>query len=90
MRSRRLNQKGNMQLIVFLIIMVGIIVGVYLVQQRTNFLPKASGPYNAYQNTNQTINNTNDLDKNLNELESIDINQLDKGISENNSDAYSF
>lgn len=91
MRKRRLNQKGNMQLIVALIIIVAIITGVYLVQQRTNFLPKASSPYNTYQNTsNQTINNPSDLDKTLNELESTDVNQIDQGLNENNSNASSF
>lgn len=92
MRKRRLNQKGNMQLIVVVIIIVAVIIGVYLVQQRTNFLPKASSPATTTsQNTGgQTINNANDLDKNLNELESTDINQFDQGLSENSSDASSF
>lgn len=91
MRKRRLNQKGNMQLIVVVIIIMAVIIGVYLVQQRTNFLPKASSPATTSQNTGgQTINNANDLDKNLNELESTDINQLDQGLSENSSDASSF
>lgn len=73
-----------MRLIVFIIIIVGIVSGVYLVQQRTNFLPKASSPYKT------AINNVSDLDKTLNELGSTDVNQLDKGISDNNSDASAF
>ncbi|HLD01775.1 MAG TPA: hypothetical protein VJC10_02765 [Patescibacteria group bacterium] len=76
-----------MQLIVVVIIIVAVITGVYLVQRRTNFLPKASMP--SY-TSGQSINSASDLDKNLNDLENTDINQLDQGLSENSSDASSF
>lgn len=38
------NQKGIAQVLVLVLILGGIVAGVYLVQQRTNLLPKASGP----------------------------------------------
>lgn len=86
MKNNLINQKGNMQLIIIVIIIVAIALGVYLVQQRTSLLPKAYSP----KNTSQTIDSSSDLERNLNELENTNINQLDQGISENNSDVNSF
>ena len=39
---QNLNQKGFAQILVLLLLLAGIAVGVYLVQQKTNFLPKAN------------------------------------------------
>lgn len=78
------NQKGNLQLIVLIIILLAVGAGVYLVQQRTNILPKA------YDNNVQTINNVSDLNKTFNELEGTNINQLDQMLEKNNSDTATF
>ena len=78
-----INQKGIAQLILLVIIVGALIVGVYLVKQKTNLLPKASSPYG-------TINTEKDLERTQSELNSVDTNQLDQGINENASDASGF
>jgi hypothetical protein len=80
------SQKGNMQLLVLIIIVFAALVGVYLVQQRTNFLPKAGFDQST---TYQSINSSGDLDKALNDVNSADLNQVDQGINQTGSDASS-
>ncbi|OGG27249.1 hypothetical protein A2960_00315 [Candidatus Gottesmanbacteria bacterium RIFCSPLOWO2_01_FULL_39_12b] len=85
------NQNKKTQLIVFVIIIVVIVTVIYYIQQAKNYLPQASPPDSTYQNTSiQTVNSVSDLDKTLTELESSDINQIDQGLSENDSDASNF
>lgn len=85
------NQNGKTQLIVFVIIIVVILAGIYFIQQGKSNLSKDFLPDNTSQITgNQTVKNASDLDKTLNELESTDLNQIDQGLNENISDASNF
>ena len=85
-------QKGNINLIIILIIAVAIIMGVYLVQQRTNYLPKASiNPSTSNPaTTSSAIQNDNCLMVTSNQLDQTDLDALDKDLSQNDQDLANF
>lgn len=91
------NQRGNIPLVVIIIvIVVGLIIGVYLVQQRTNLLPKAKSPkpspYQATQVTPpaQTIQNDGDLTRVGQELDNENLDVIDAQLTQNDNDLGSF
>lgn len=91
------NQRGNIPLVVIIIvIVVGLIIGVYLVQQRTNLLPKAKSPGQpAYQPTQvtqpaQTIQNDSDLTRVGQELDGENLDVIDAQLTQNDIDLNSF
>lgn len=93
----RVNQKGNVLLIIILIIIViGLVLGVYLVQQRTNLLPKAKSPkpspYQATQVTPsaQPIQNDGDLTRVEQELDNENLEVIDAQLTQNDNDLGSF
>lgn len=86
------NQRGNLQLVIILVVLVvGLILGVYLVQQKTNLLPKAA-PATPITQLDQTtsIKNDSDLMQASSDLDNENLNSIDSGLNENNSDATSF
>lgn len=88
-----INQKGFMQWLVIVIVLVGLVVGVYLVQQRTNLKPKASEyvPVNTYQSTQDaSIQDDSDLMKELDDLESVNVDADDDVLTQNDADLDSF
>lgn len=86
------NQRGNMQLAAVVILIVGVLVGIYLVQQRTNLLPKAASPgrYTYQPTPSQNIQNDNDLVKTSNELDDKNIDSLDQQLGQNDNDLNTF
>lgn len=88
----KIDQKGNVQLVIILIIIVvGLVLSVYLVQRRTNIFPKAAAPTPTYTNTNQTtqqssIKNDSDLLGAASDLDNTDLNTTDSELNQNNSD----
>lgn len=86
------NQRGNMQLLIILLAVVGIVAGVYLVQQKTNFFPKAAAPSSNINRTvsTQAIQNDSDLTAASVDLDSIDLNSIDNSLNQNDSDASNF
>lgn len=78
-------QIGNIQIIVLVILVMGVLSGIYLVQQRTNLLPKAFSPrylWTAPSPTPSTINNDQDLKRVLMELESTNVDLIDINITD--------
>ena len=92
----RVNQKGNILLVIILIIIVvGLVLGVYLVQQRTNLLPKAKSPIQkTYQPTpppaKQTIQNDGDLMRVGDELDGENLEVIETQLIQNDNDLASF
>lgn len=87
------NQRGSIQLvIVVILVLVGLVVGVYLVQQRTNILPKAASPNpQTYQPTSsQTIQTDGDLMKTSDNLDSLNVDGIDSALNQNDSDLNTF
>ncbi|OGE14431.1 hypothetical protein A3F00_00015 [Candidatus Daviesbacteria bacterium RIFCSPHIGHO2_12_FULL_37_11] len=94
------NQKGITQILTILIIVAGLVVGVYLVGQATNLFPKAAGPKPQYIPVNKAIeqitglvppiSTKEDLLNRLQDLENTNLDELNRGINENNSDAAAF
>ncbi len=89
------DQKGIIQIIIIVIILLGIAAGVFLVQQRTNFLPEAAqkkvNPY--LQNLQKQVQKQReiqqieiktyqDLQNSLTDLDQTDPGQLDSNLSE--------
>jgi hypothetical protein len=91
------NQKGNIQLIAAIVIILGVLVGGYLVSQRTNYLPKAGYNSNNWGNsyssktqspvTGQAIKNDDQLMQASQDLDNQNLDQLDKDLNQNTSDA---
>lgn len=72
-----INQKGQIQLVIAAIVIVGLLVAVYLVQNRTNLLPKAGEPENTTQlPAPLVIQNDEDLTKVSDELDAIDVDSV--------------
>lgn len=93
-------QTGIAQVIIIIIVLLGLVAGVYLVQQQTNFFPKAASPKkveNMKKNVpgdeakkGQEIKNKSELGDTLKDLDTTDIDGLGKELSENDIDAASF
>lgn len=78
------SQKGAIQLVVLAVLILGAVSGIYLVQQRTNLLPKAFSPRNLWtfpSSSPSQINNDQDLKRVLMELESTDVDLIDMDIT---------
>lgn len=98
-------QKGIAQILLIIIILVGIAVGVYLVQQNTDFFSDASSKKKEVSQfkknipgqeakkgkaSQEEIKSGNDLKNVLGDLDNTDLNALDKELSQNDSDASGF
>lgn len=99
-------ESGIIQLVVMVILLAGLAVGVYLVKNYTNILPKASEPAMVYpslqplmppsggssENQSQVpvVNSKADLDQTLNNLNTQDLNSMEKDLGQNDSDSQSF
>jgi hypothetical protein len=89
------NQKGSLQLVVVVIIVLGVLVGGYLVSQRTNFLPNAKNnnqtfwqtPHKVNEPKVDAINNDTDLMETADLLESEDIDKMDNDLMQNEKEA---
>lgn len=81
MKTKTLKHKKDIQILYYVIVGLSIVIGVYLVQQQVYFRSEADYPKEV--NTRQIINNDNDLDRNLKELDSFNMSEIDKGVSEN-------
>ena len=82
-------EKGIAQIIIILLIVAGIAVGVYLVQQKTNFLPKAAAPKSG----NVVIRPSPaqpGLEILMTDLDNTNIDEIDKELMQNDIDAASF
>ncbi len=78
------SQKGAIQLVVLAVLILGAVSGIYLVQQRTNLLPKAFSPKNLWiapSSSPSQINNDQDLKRVLMELETTDVDLIDIDIT---------
>lgn len=85
------NQRGNMQLVIILVL-VGIVIAVLLVQQKSNILPKAATPESTINQTDssQVIQNDSDLTKTSDSLDNTDINIIDSSLNQNDTDSSNF
>lgn len=95
-------QKGIAQILIIVLILVGIAVGVYLVQQNTDFFSDAASKKKEVSQSQKTvpgqvakkgeieIKSGQDLQKVLTDLDNTDINAMDQELSQNDSDAASF
>ncbi len=76
----KLNQQGIIHLIPLFILLVGIVAGVYLVQQRTNILPFASEettqPFQSDQNAKPITSETDQIKEIIAKSEFIDQNKI--------------
>lgn len=93
----RVNQKGNvLPIIILIIIVIGLILGVYLVQQRTNLLPKAKSPKSSPAQATrvtppyQPIQNDGDLMRVGQELDKENLEVIDSQLTQNDNDLGSF
>lgn len=87
------SKKNNTFLIASsLIIIIGLIIGVVLVQKQTSLSSKASfNSYSTYKiNTPTTIRNDNDLKSAFNDLDSTDLDSLDYELNRISEDSSSF
>lgn len=82
------NQKGNISLVVIIVVIVGLLVGVYLVQQTTNLLPRAKSP--GQSPSTQAIQSSSDLTRVGQELDGENLEVIDSQLSQNDSDLNSF
>jgi hypothetical protein len=66
-----------------------VVVALYLVNQKTNYLPQATTNYENYEVDEQVpdINAPEDLDAQLDKLDNIDVNQMNSGIINNDADS---
>ena len=78
----------NKEFIVITLIAVGIVFGVYIVQQKTDLFPKASQPVPYEQG--QTIENDTDLRNASYELDVQNIDQIDDYLRRNDADLQIF
>lgn len=93
-----MNQKGFVQLVILSVVIIGLVIGIFLVKEVTDIAPDAkmpiqSQPIQATSNQNDQyppIENENDLLDSLSVLEKEDIDSLGQITSENESDAASF
>ena len=81
------NKKENKNLLYALLIGTAIIIGVLVVKQGTNLLPKAQTPS---QYPYQQIKNNNDLSQASADLDKETFGEIDKGLGQNDSDLTSF
>lgn len=87
------NQRGSIQLVIIgILLLVGLVVGVYLVQQKTNFLPKAAvpNPSTSQSASSQTIQNGSNLTKASTDLDNTDLGSIDNVLNQNDIDASNF
>jgi hypothetical protein len=84
MTNKAINQKGIIQFVVLAIIVVAIIAGVWIIREKTNILPKASGL------EGQTITSTKDLDAVSSDLDSTNMGQFDSDLNQIGSDSTNF
>lgn len=81
------------QIVTFLIICCAIVGGIYLTQQTTFFAPKATVNTQSYQNIKTEvapINSPDDLDQQIENLDSLNLNEIDKVLDSNSADANQF
>lgn len=84
-----MKEKGIAQIIIILLIVAGIAAGVYLVQQKTNLLPKAAAP----KSENVVVRPSpaqSDLETLMTDLDNTNINEMDNELMQNDIDAASF
>lgn len=77
------NQKGNV-LLVLLIIIMAVVVGVYLVGQKTNLFSKTGT------NTLNSIQNDSELKGATAELDNTNMDAIDSELGQNDADLSSF
>ncbi len=80
------NKKDNKNLIYAILIGVALITGVILVRQKMNSLPNTQTSNQTY----QQIENNTDLSQASSDLDKEMIESLDEGLSQNDSDTFSF
>lgn len=95
------SQKGIIQILIIILVLVAIAAGVYEIQKNTDFLPKAA-PLKKETNLQPTIpvgtagseqtiiRNGKDLQTTLNDVDNTDIDAIDQDLSQNDADAASF
>jgi len=73
----------------FVFIALALVAALYLSKQTTIFSPKATTSYQEYvlDTDIQLVENSSDLDSLLQDLESVDIDQMDKDLQENQVDS---
>lgn len=88
-------QKGNIQLILVIILMAALVLVVFLVQKRTNITPKASDtntPFTYQQPASDVIESDEDLVEALSDLEeaNVNMNVVENEIKRNDTDLVAF
>jgi len=85
---KKQTKEQNNQLVAIMLIMLAILVGVYVTQQKTNLLPKAASPATMYDS--KQIETAADLNRALFDLDYANIDQFDQEVNQNMMDASSF
>lgn len=84
-----MKKQNNLALLSLLVIItVSIIAALYLVNQKANYLPKATVSYDTYQldETVPVISSYQGLESQLNKLDQINIDQTNPAINGNDTD----
>jgi len=89
--KKQTKTNGGIQPLFVALLIIGVAVAIFVLLRArpiTLPLPTYTAP-TSIQNV-KPINNTSDLDKSLKDLDSVDTTELDKGVSENSTDASGF
>ncbi len=79
-------QENNHQLLILFIIIVAIMVGVYVANQKTAFLPNAAPLGANTYDQGQAVQNDSDLMKLQRDLDGTNVNTIDSGLKQNSND----
>lgn len=71
-------------MLILIIVLLGLIVGIYLIKQRTNILPQANAPLPKYESVQaeSKIEDDNDLVGSMGELDNINIDAIDNELKD--------
>ncbi len=90
MRKQTKNN-GIIQPLFALLLVIGVAVAIFvLLRARPITLPLPTSTVPSATQNAKPINTTSDLDKSLKDLDTVDTSELDKGMSENSTDASGF
>ncbi|HUQ85518.1 MAG TPA: hypothetical protein VM077_04295 [Candidatus Limnocylindrales bacterium] len=88
-KSKKMDQKGNVNLIAIAVLVLGITAAVFLVVNRTNLFSNASKS-TQYKYEQKTIQNSNDLMNASDELDNTDLDSVDAELDQNDADSVEF
>jgi len=81
--------KASKGIFLFIFIALALVAALYLSKQTTIFSPKATTSYQEYvlDSNVEIVETSSDLDTLIQDLDSIDIDQMDEAIQENQVDS---